>query len=242
MKIDILTLFPGLFDSFLAHSIMKRAAEKKLVTFTAHSLRDYTHDRHRTCDDKPFGGGPGMLMKPEPIFEAYEKLFKKPKSAVGRTRRRTSGGGFHFIYLTPQGKVFDQKMAKKFSKAKHLVFLCGRYEGVDQRVVDRLVTDEVSIGDYVLTGGEVPAMAIIESSVRLIDGVLGREESKEIETFAQNLLEYPQYTRPAVYRGMKVPSVLLSGNHKAIEHWRKDQALRRTLRRRPDLLKLKRSS
>jgi tRNA (guanine37-N1)-methyltransferase len=232
LKIDILTLFPGLFDSFLAHSIMKRAAEKRLVEFTAHSLRDYTHDKHRTCDDKPFGGGPGMLMKPEPIFEAYEKLLGKKKKAKG----------FHFIYLTPQGRVFDQKMAKKFSKAKHLVFLCGRYEGVDQRVVDRLVTDEVSIGDYVLTGGEVPAMAIIESSVRLIDGVLGGEGSKEIETFAQNLLEYPQYTRPAVYRGMKVPSVLLSGNHKAIEHWRKDQALRRTLRRRPDLLKLKRSS
>ena len=236
MKIDILTLFPGMFDSFVSHSILKRAIEKKLVTIKTHDLRDYTHDRHRTCDDKPFGGGPGMLMKPEPIFEAAQKLFGKKKLADGRVRRRSSGG-FRFIYMTPQGARFNQKKAKQLAGFEQLVFLCGHYEGVDQRVIDELVTDEISIGDYILTGGELPAMAVIESVVRLLKGVLGREESKEFESFSQNLLEYPQYTRPAVYRGLKVPPVLLSGNHKAIELWRQKEATQRTLKRRPDLLK-----
>lgn len=233
MKIDVLTLFPGLFDSFLSHSIVKRAIEKEIVTVHVHNLRDFTHDSHKTCDDKPFGGGPGMLLKPEPIFEAAKKMGWK---AEGR-RSKEKRDGPRFIYMTPQGKVFNQRKAKEFSKAKELVFLCGRYEGVDQRVIDRLVTDEISIGDYVLTGGELPAMVVMESAIRLVKGVLGREESKEFETFAQNLLEYPQYTRPAVYRGLKVPSVLLSGNHKEIEIWRHKEAYKRTLKRRPDLLK-----
>ena len=230
MKIDILTLFPGLFDSFVSHSMVKRAIEKKLVTIRTHNIRDYTHDRHKTCDDKPFGGGPGMLLKPEPIFEAVEKLFGKKKSAK-------KGGRVRFIYMTPQGKRFDQKKAKQLAGADQLIFLCGHYEGVDQRVIDELVTDEISIGDYVLTGGELPAMVVVETVVRLLKGVLGREESKEFESFSQNLLEYPQYTRPAAYRGLKVPPVLLSGNHKAIELWRKKEAFKLTFKRRPDLLK-----
>ncbi|MGH7198602.1 MAG: tRNA (guanosine(37)-N1)-methyltransferase TrmD [Candidatus Omnitrophota bacterium] len=227
MKIDILTLFPGMFADFLSHSIVKRAIEKKRAVIRVHDLRDYAHDRHRTCDDKPFGGGPGMLLKPEPIFEAAGKLLGK--------RRRT--GGFRFIYMTPQGVPFTQKKARELAAAKHLAVLCGRYEGVDQRVIDELVTDEISIGDYVLTGGELPAMVVVDAVVRLVKGVLGREESKEFESFSQNLLEYPQYTRPAEYRGLKVPSVLLSGNHKAIELWRQKEAHRRTKSRRPDLLK-----
>ena len=227
MKIDVLTLFPGLFDSFLSHSIVKRAIEKEIVTVHVHNLRDFTHDSHKTCDDKPFGGGPGMLLKPEPIFEAIEKI----------GARKGKRGGPRFIYMTPQGRVFNQRKAKELSKARELVFLCGRYEGVDQRVIDELATDEISIGDYILTGGELPAMVVMESAIRLVKGVLGREESKEFETFTQNLLEYPQYTRPAVYRGLKVPSVLLSGNHKEIEIWRHKEAYKRTLKRRPDLLK-----
>ena len=227
MKIDILTLFPGMFGDFLSHSIVKRAIEKKRVAIRAHDLRDFTHDRHRTCDDRPFGGGPGMLMKPEPIFEAADKL-------LGRRRKARD---LRFIYMTPQGEPFTQKKARELSTAKRLVVLCGRYEGVDQRVVDGLVTDEVSIGDYVLTGGELPAMVVVDAVVRLLKGVLGTEASKEFESFSQNLLEYPQYTRPAEYRGLKVPSVLLSGNHKAIELWRQKEAIRRTKSRRPDLLK-----
>jgi tRNA (guanine37-N1)-methyltransferase len=227
LRIDILTLFPGMFDSFLSHSIVKRAIEKKAVQVRPIDLRDYTHDRHRSCDDKPFGGGPGMLMKPEPIFEAAEALYGK----------RTKKAGRRFVYLTPQGKPFTHAAAKKFASQKELVFLCGHYEGVDQRVVDRLVTDEVSIGDYVLTGGEVPAMVVIDAVTRLLPGVLGDETSAIFESFTGNLLEYPQYTRPAVYRGWKVPPVLLSGNHKEIELWRRQEALKRTRKRRPDLLK-----
>ena len=240
MKIDILTLFPGMFGDFLSHSIVKRAIEKKRVAIHAHDLRDFTHDRHRTCDDRPFGGGPGMLMKPEPIFEAADMLLGK--SAAGRIRRSSRGGGrrakgLRFIYMTPQGEPFTQKKARELAGAKRLVILCGRYEGVDQRVIDKLVTDEISIGDYVLTGGELPAMVVADAVVRLLKGVLGTEASKEFESFSQNLLEYPQYTRPAECRGLKVPSVLLSGNHKAIELWRQKEATQRTKSRRPDLLK-----
>lgn len=227
MKIDIFTLFPGMFSDFLSHSIVKRAIEKRLVAVRAHDLRDFTHDRHRSCDDKPFGGGPGMLMKPEPIFEAVEKILGKGRKAKG----------FRFIYMTPQGKPLTQQKARELAGATHLAILCGRYEGVDQRVIDKLVTDEISIGDYVLTGGELPAMVVVDSVVRLVKGVLGKEESKEFESFSQNLLEYPQYTRPAEYRGLKVPSVLLSGNHKAIELWRQKEAIQRTKTRRPDLLR-----
>ncbi len=231
MKIHILTLFPGMFDSFLSHSIMKRAVQKKAVSIRLHDLRDYTHDRHRTCDDRPFGGGPGMLMKPEPVFEAVDKLFARKK--FGKDTR--------FIYLSPQGKRFDQAMARQFARSKEIVFLCGHYEGVDQRVIDELVTDEVSIGDYVLTQGELPAMVLVDAVVRLLPGVLGSEDSKEFESFTTNLLEYPQYTRPAAYRGLEVPAVLLSGDHKRIAEWRQKQARLRTSRRRPDLLRRSKS-
>lgn len=176
-----------------------------------------------------------MLMKPEPVFEAVKDLFK-PRVSKKKARWPKAT---RFIYLTPQGEVFSQNKAEKLSCAKHLIFLCGHYEGVDQRVVDTFVTDEVSVGDYILTGGELPAMVVAEAVVRLLPGVLGREASKEFESFSQNLLEYPQYTRPAVYRGLKVPSVLLSGNHPAIETWRKKEARERTLKRRPDLLKFR---
>ena len=222
MQIHILTLFPDMFQSFLSHSIMKRAVEKKAVGISLHDLRDYTHDKHRTCDDRPFGGGPGMLMKPEPIFEAADKL------KFGKKAR--------FIYLSPQGRRFDQAMARDLTGAKELVFLCGHYEGVDQRVIDELVTDEVSIGDYVLTQGELPAMVLVDSVVRLLPGVLGSADSKEFESFTGNLLEYPQYTRPAAYRGLEVPPVLLSGDHQRIAEWRQKQAHFRTSKRRPDLL------
>lgn len=230
MKIHVLTLFPEAFDSFLSHSMMKRAAEKKAVEIRVQDLREFTHDKHRTCDDRPFGGGPGMLMKPEPIFEAVDKLFSKKK--FGKSAR--------FIYLTPQGKRFDQKMAVELSACKELVLLCGHYEGVDQRVIEELVTDEVSIGDYVLTQGELPAMVLMDSVVRQLAGVLGCAESKEFESFAADLLEYPQYTRPAVYRGLEVPKILLSGDHQRIAEWRRKQALLGTQKRRPDLLRKRR--
>jgi tRNA (guanine37-N1)-methyltransferase len=230
MKIDILTLFPEAFGSFLSHSILKRAQESGRARIRTVDLRDYTHDRHRTADDRPFGGGPGMVMKPEPFFEALEALFegKKPtkKTAI--------------IHLSPQGKKLDQALARKLSGYERLVLLCGHYEGVDERVIDRWVTHEVSIGDYVLTQGELPAMVVIDSVVRLLPGVLGNAGSKEFESFTGNLLEYPQYTRPAVYRDLKVPEVLLSGDHKKIAEWRQKQALLRTRKKRPDLLKKKR--
>lgn len=236
MKIHILTLFPEFFDGFTSHSILRRAIEKGVVKFEAHDLRRWTKDRHKTADDKPFGGGPGMLMKPEPIFEACEALFPKFKKKAKKGARPLST---RFVYLTPTGDRFTQAKAKDLSSAKELIFLCGHYEGVDQRVMDELATDEISIGDYVLTGGELPAMVVVDTVIRHLKGVLGKEESKEVESFSGNLLEYPQYTRPAVYRGLSVPSVLLSGNHKEIERWRQEEALKRTLARRPDLLKTK---
>lgn len=241
VKIHVFTLFPEFFEAFLAHSIMKRAVEKKCALFEVHNLRDYTHDRHRTCDDRPFGGGPGMLMKPEPIFEAVEKTLAgrilpgRRRQARGKYFKRSRA--FRFIALSPQGRPFSQRMAQDLARCDELAFVCGHYEGIDERVTERLVTDEISLGDYVLTGGELPAMVVADAVVRLLPGVLGREESKEFESFSRNLLEYPQYTRPADYRGMKVPPVLLSGNHKAIELWRQQQAYKRTSKRRPDLLR-----
>jgi len=226
MKIDILTLFPGMFDTLVSHSIVKRAIHKRVVSIKVHDLRDFTHDRHRTCDDRPFGGGPGMLMKPEPIFEAVEKILGKKKQDKKP----------RLIYMTPQGVLLDQAKVKKLASFSRLIFLCGHYEGVDQRVIEKLVTDEISIGDYIVTGGELPAMVVADSVIRLLRGTLGSEASKEFETFSNNLLEYPQYTRPAVYQGLGVPRILLSGDHKAIEQWRKNEALKRTRRRRPDLL------
>ncbi len=222
MKIDILTLFPKMFGYVLSESIIKRARESGHVKIDVHNLRDWTHDRHRTVDDKPFGGGAGMVMKPGPLFEA-----------VGDLKKR----GTRVVLLTPQGKKLDQRRAKRLSKYKHLILICGHYEGVDERVRKHLATDEVSIGDYILTCGELPAMVLIDAVVRLRPNVLGHKDSIKFESFENGLLEYPQYTRPAEYKDYKVPKVLLSGNHKKIEEWRKDEAEKRTKKRRPDLLR-----
>ena len=222
MKIDIVTIFPKMFAPVLNESIIKRAQNKGKLKIVIHDLRDYTRDKHRKVDDRPFGGGPGMVFRPEPVFEAVKSI-KKQKAKI--------------ILLTPQGKRLDQRLAKKLSKYKHLILICGHYEGVDERVRKRLVTDEVSIGDYVLTCGELPAMVLVDSVARLLPGALGKDESTHFESFSQGLLEYPQYTRPAVYRKMRVPKVLLSGNHKLIEKWRKNKALETTKKNRPDLLR-----
>lgn len=221
MKIDILTIFPKMFKGPFDESIVRRAQEKDLVKLKIHDLRDWAEDKHKTVDDKPFGGGPGMIMKIEVIDRALAEL-KKPKSKT--------------ILLTPQGKTFKQKMAQRLARLDQIILICGHYEGVDERVRE-LVDEEISIGDYVLTGGEIPAMAVVDAVVRLIPGVVGRKESLKEESFAEGLLEYPQYTRPADYKGKKVPKVLLSGNHKEIEGWRKEQAVKKTRKRRPDLLK-----
>lgn len=222
MTIDVLTLFPGMFENVLGESIIKRACQAGHVKININDLRQWTHDKRKTVDDKPFGGGAGMVMKPEPIFEAVDDL---------------KGRGTRVVLLTPQGKQLDQKAARKFSGYKHLILVCGHYEGFDERVRKHLATDEISIGDYVLTGGELPAMILIDTIVRLLPDVLGHKDSARFESFEEDLLEYPQYTRPAQYRGLKVPKVLLSGDHKVIEEWRKVQALKRTKERRPDLLK-----
>lgn len=220
MKIDVLTLFPGMFTGPLDESIVMRARTSGRLTCQINNLRDWTHDRHRTVDDKPFGGGPGMLLKPEPIFEAVGSL------AGEKTR---------VILLTPVGRVLNQALARELAQEEHLLLICGSYEGVDERVIEALVDDEVSIGDYVLTNGALPAMVLIDTVTRLLPGVLGDDESAADESFSQGLLEYPQYTRPAEYRGLKVPDVLLSGNHAEIEKWRRERAQRRTQDRRPDL-------
>jgi tRNA (guanine37-N1)-methyltransferase len=220
MKIDILTLFPGMFSNVLGESMLKIAQKKGLVAIGVHDLRDWTSDNHRTADDKPFGGGPGMVMKVEPVCRALKSL----------------GKDSHVVLLTPQGKRLDQAAAKRLAKRRHLTFVCGHYEGVDERV-RQLADEEISIGDYVLTCGELPAMVVVDAVVRLIPGVLGHEGSVVSESFEDGLLEYPQYTRPAEFEGMKVPAVLLSGDHDKIKKWRKDQALERTKKRRPDLLK-----
>ena len=221
MKIDVLTLFPAMFAGPLDESIIMRARKKGLLDLNIHQLRDWTHDRHKTVDDKPFGGGPGMLMKPEPLFEAIE--------ALSREKTRV-------ILLSPSGRKFEQSIARELAKAEDLLFVTGHYEGVDERVREVLVDDELSIGDYVLTNGALPAMVVVDAVTRLLPGVLGDDESSHDESFSAGLLEYPQYTRPAEFRGMKVPDMLLSGNHAEIEKWRREQARQRTQQRRPDLL------
>ena len=221
MKIDVLTLFPEMFAGPLDVSIIQRARTAGLLDLRIHNLRDYAHDRHKTVDDKPFGGGPGMVLKPEPLFEAVENLARDKA---------------HVVLLTPAGQVFDQAMAESLVKQEHLLFICGSYEGVDERVREALVDEEMSIGDYVLTNGGLPAMVIIDAVTRLLPGVLGDDESARDESFSHGLLEYPQYTRPAEFRGMKVPEILLSGHHAEIEKWRVEQAKARTAQRRPDLL------
>ncbi len=229
MRIDVLTLFPQMFQAPFSFGIFKRAIDHKLISINLHNIRDYTHDKHHTADDYPYGGGPGMVLKPEPIFEAAESI----KSAIHPEEEISA---LPVILLTPQGRLFSQQIAQELAKYSHLILICGRYEGVDERVREHLVTDEISIGDYVLSGGELPAMVVIDAVVRLLPGVLGSETSSLNESHANGLLEYPQYTRPAVYRGWPVPEVLLSGNHAQIAKWRREQIILRTLQRRPDLL------
>jgi len=226
MKIDILTLFPEMFDGPFGASIIKRAREKGLLDIITTNIRDFARDKHRITDDYPFGGGAGMVMKPEPITEAFDAIIKRENKAPETV-----------ILLSPQGEVFNQQMAIGLSRLRHIVFVCGHYEGIDERVRESVVDREISIGDYVLTGGELPCMVIVDAVARMIPGVLGEEESAVKDSFYDGLLEYPQYTRPREYRGLKVPEILLSGDHGKIARWRRQQSLKRTLERRPDLLK-----
>jgi tRNA (guanine37-N1)-methyltransferase len=221
LAIDVITIFPGMLRGFLEESMLKRAAAKGIVRFRTIDLRDFTHDVHRSVDDRPYGGGPGMVMKPEPLFEAVASV---------------ATPGARIILMTPQGRQFQQDVARELAGALHLVFICGHYEGVDERVRQGLVTDEISIGDYVLTNGALAAAVVADATVRLLPGVLGGEGATEEESFNDGLLEYPHYTRPPVFRGMAVPEVLLSGNHGEIACWRRQQAQLRTQERRPDLL------
>jgi tRNA (guanine37-N1)-methyltransferase len=224
MDIAAITIFPEIFKAYLGESIMKRAIETGIVKMDVLNPRDFTVDRHRTVDDSPYGGGPGMVMKPEPLANALD-------------RARSEGGDSLTIMLTPQGRLFTQEAAHELSaESRRLIFLCGRYEGIDDRIREAYVDDEISIGDYVLTGGELPALVIIDAVVRLLRGVVGDEESLKEESFSWGILDYPHYTRPPRWRGLGVPEVLLSGNHAEIARWRRKEALRRTIRRRPDLI------
>jgi tRNA (guanine37-N1)-methyltransferase len=227
MRIDVLTLFPQMFEVPFSFGIFKRAVDSGLVSIGLHDIRAYTHDKHHTADDYPYGGGAGMVMKPEPIFEAVEAV----KAGIDDKDEKLP-----VILLTPQGRLLTQSVVEELAGYRHLVFICGHYEGVDERVREHLATDEISIGDYVLTGGELPAMVVLDTVLRLIPGVLGSEESSLDDSHANGLLEYPQYTRPDDYKGWKVPEILLSGNHAEIAKWRREQIIKRTLERRPELL------
>lgn len=224
MNFHVLTLFPEMIEQGIGNSITGRAIDRGLISLNAVNIRDFSGNRYGQVDDYPYGGGAGMVMQPAPVYRSYESVVKN----LGYSPR--------VVYLTPQGKVFNQSMAEEFSKETDLVFLCGHYEGVDERVLDMIVTDHVSIGDYVLTGGELPAMVMIDAISRLVPGVLNNDSSAEFESFHENLLEYPQYTRPAEFMGKKVPEILLSGNHPKVDAWRREQSLIRTFERRPDLL------
>lgn len=224
INFHVLTLFPEMIMQGINTSITGRAMEKGYININAVNIRDFSNDKHNHVDDYPYGGGAGMIMQPEPIYKAYKSI---TDGMEGQPR---------VIYLTPQGKVFNQAMAEEFAGEKELIFLCGHYEGVDERVLEMIVTDYVSIGDFVLTGGELPAMVMIDAISRKVEGVLGNDISSEIETFYDNLLEYPQYTRPEEFMGMRVPDILLSGHHGNIEKWRREKSLERTLKNRPDLL------
>jgi len=244
MRIDVLTLFPKMFENVLGESMLKRAQAKGLAEIAVRDLRNWTFDSHRSADDKPFGGGPGMVMKVKPVYLALKdlgvcRLASLPVSRLNKqtgkqANRQTSKA--RVVLLTPQGRRLEQKTVKRLSKYGRLILICGHYEGVDERIRE-FADEEISIGDYVLTCGEIPALVLIDSVVRLIPGVLGDNDSLRSESFEDNLLEYPQYTRPSDFEGLKVPRILLSGDHKAIEAWRKDEAVRRTRKRRPDLLK-----
>lgn len=222
---DVITIFPEIFNAYLNESIIKRAIQRRLIDVKIYNLRDFTTDKHKTVDDYPYGGGSGMVMKIEPIYNAINSI--KSDSVERLT-----------IMLSPQGKTYTQEMAEELSRTKkRILFICGRYEGIDERVREFLIDEEISIGDYILTGGELPALVIIDSITRLIPGVLGDEKSLKEESFTWGILDYPHYTRPPEFMGMKVPEILLSGNHKEIQRWRRKEALKRTLQKRPDLLK-----
>ncbi len=222
MKFDIVTLFPELIDIYTKNGIIGRAVENGLFELDYVNLRDYSEDKHKKVDDYPYGGGPGMLLKPEPMFKALDAI-KKHNSYI--------------IYLSPKGNLFNQHKAKEFSEKEHIILIAGHYEGIDQRIIDRYVDEEVSMGDYVLTSGELPVLMIVDAVGRLIPGVLGSDESSVEESHSDNLLEYPQYTRPESYMEMEVPEILLSGHHKRIEEWRRFKAIEITLKRRPDMIK-----
>ena len=220
MQFDVLTLFPEMFEP-IKQSILGKAIENEKIKLKLVNIRDFSKDKHKKVDDTPYGGGAGMVMKPDVVYDAYKSVYEENAKV---------------IYLSPQGKTLNQKKVEELSKEKHLILLCGHYEGIDQRVIDKIVDEEISIGDYVLTGGEIPAMVLIDTVSRYIDGVLNQESIKE-ESFSEGLLEYPQYTRPEVFEGEKVPEILLSGHHENIEKWRQEQALKITKQKRPDLLK-----
>jgi tRNA (guanine37-N1)-methyltransferase len=224
MQFEVFTLLPEVFPTYLESSILQRARQRGLIDVRIHNIRDYTHDRHHTTDDTPYGGGGGMVMKPEPVFEAVEAVLGPQPIAVP------------VILLTPQGRTFTQRVAEGLFRHERIALLCGRYEGVDERIREHLVTDEISVGDYVLTGGELPALLMIDAISRLIPGVLGDPTGAQDDSHSMGLLEYPHYTKPSEFRGWKVPDVLLSGDHGKIEKWRREQALQRTLKKRPDMI------
>ena len=225
MNFFVLTLFPDMITDTLSHSITGRAIKDGKINIEAVNIRDFANNKQKHVDDYPYGGGAGMVMQPQPVYDAYKSIEQK----AGKSTR--------VIYMTPQGKTFNQKMAEEFSKEENLVFLCGHYEGIDERVIEEIVTDEVSIGDFVLTGGELASIMMIDAISRLVPGVLGKEESFQDESFSDNLLEYPQYTRPYEFMDKKVPDVLLSGHHQNVAKWRREQSLLRTIEKRPDLIK-----
>jgi tRNA (guanine37-N1)-methyltransferase len=227
MQFEVFTLLPDVFPPYLESSILQRARQRGLLDVRIHNIRDYTHDRHHTTDDTPYGGGGGMVMKPEPVFEALETILGNDP---------TQPAAIPVILLTPQGRVFTQRVAEELARHERIALLCGRYEGVDERIREHLVTDEISVGDYVLTGGELPALLVIDAVSRLLPGVLGDPTGAEDDSHSMGLLEYPHYTRPPEFRGWKVPQVLLSGDHGKIEKWRREQALLRTFRKRPDMI------
>lgn len=235
MRVDVLTLFPEMFEGVFGSSILGKAKEKGIVSLNAVNFRDYSESKHGTVDDTPYGGGGGMVLKPDPIFRAVEALLEEKRNSTGGI---DSGEGRkpRIILLCPQGETFTQQKAEELSQEEHLIMICGHYEGYDERIREHLVTDELSVGDYVLTGGELPAMVVVDSVVRLLPGVLGNETSAVTDSFSTGLLEYPHYTRPVEFRGWKVPDILLSGHHGNIADWRRKEALRRTVQRRPDLL------
>ena len=242
MKFYVLTLFPEIPRAFFENSIMAKAVEKGIIAYEMVNIRDFAFDKHKTCDDSPYGGGAGMLMKTEPLCKALESVKVKPKVLDAKKAKKSKPKkSKRVIYVTPSGKPLTQKLAYELSQEEELVFICGRYEGIDQRIIDSYVDDEISIGDYVLSSGEIAATVIIDSVYRLVDGVIS-SESLEEESFSDGLLEYPQYTRPEVFQGMKVPDVLLSGHHENIRKWRLKKRLAKTLKNRPELISSARSS